>query len=182
MFTLTISCLSTSNLLWFIDLTFQVLMQYCSLQHQILLLPPGISPTEHHFRFGPASSFFLELFPGVYWTPCDLGGSFSCALSFCLFTLFMGFSRQEYWSILSFPSPVDLILSELSPMSNPSWVALLSMPYSFTELCRPFIMTRLWSMKRTKNIIYLILVLTIWWCPCVESSLLLLEKGVYKLC
>ena len=29
-----------------------------------------------------------------------------------------------------------------------------------------------------KNIINLILVLTIWWCPCVESSLGLLEEGV----
>ena len=29
-----------------------------------------------------------------------------------------------------------------------------------------------------KNIINLILVLTVWWCPCVESSLVLLEEGV----
>ena len=29
-----------------------------------------------------------------------------------------------------------------------------------------------------KNIINLILVLTIWWCPCVEPSLVLLEEGV----
>ena len=29
-----------------------------------------------------------------------------------------------------------------------------------------------------KSIINLILVLTIWWCPCVESSLVLLEEGV----
>ena len=29
-----------------------------------------------------------------------------------------------------------------------------------------------------ENIINLILVLTIWWCPCVESSLMLLEEGV----
>ena len=29
-----------------------------------------------------------------------------------------------------------------------------------------------------KNIINLILVLAIWWCPCVESSLVLLEEGV----
>ena len=29
-----------------------------------------------------------------------------------------------------------------------------------------------------KNIIRLISVLTIWWCPCVESSLVLLEEGV----
>ena len=30
-----------------------------------------------------------------------------------------------------------------------------------------------------KNIISLILVLTIWWCPCIESSLVLLEEGIY---
>ena len=33
MFTLAISCVITSNLPWFMDLTFQVPMQYCSLQH-----------------------------------------------------------------------------------------------------------------------------------------------------
>ena len=31
----------------------------------------------------------------------------------------------------------------------------------------------------SKNIINLISVLTIWWCPCVESSLALVEEGVY---
>ena len=30
-----------------------------------------------------------------------------------------------------------------------------------------------------ENIINLILVLTIWWCPCVASSLVFLEKGVW---
>ena len=30
-------------------------------------------------------------------------------LSFCLFILFMGFSRQEYWSGLPFPSPEGII-------------------------------------------------------------------------
>ena len=34
MFTLASSCLTTSNLPWFMDLTFQIPMQYCSLQHQ----------------------------------------------------------------------------------------------------------------------------------------------------
>ena len=29
-----------------------------------------------------------------------------------------------------------------------------------------------------KNIVSLISVLTIWWCPCLESSLMLLEEGV----
>ena len=45
MFTLAISCLTTSNLPWFMDLTFQVLMQYCSLQHWTLFPPPDISTT-----------------------------------------------------------------------------------------------------------------------------------------
>ena len=38
--------------------------------------------------------------------------------SFCLFILFMGFLRQEYWSGLSFPPPGDHILSELSTMTH----------------------------------------------------------------
>ena len=53
------------------------------------------------------------------------------------FTFTMGFSRQEYWSGLPFPSPVDHILSELLTMTRLSWVALHSMAHSFTELCKP---------------------------------------------
>ena len=34
----------------------------------------------------------------------------------------------------SFPSPVDHILSELSTMTRPSWVALRGMAHSFIEL------------------------------------------------
>ena len=44
-------------------------------------------------------------------------------LSFSLFIQFMRFSRQEYWGGLPFPSPVDHILSDLSTMTRPSWVA-----------------------------------------------------------
>ena len=36
--------------------------------------------------------------------------------------LFTGFSRQEYWSGLPFPSPVDHILSDLSTATHLSWV------------------------------------------------------------
>ena len=46
----------------------------------------------------------------------------------------MGFSRQEYLNGLPFPSPVDHVLSELSTMTRPSWVALHSMAHSFVEL------------------------------------------------
>ena len=64
----------------------------------------------------------------------DLGSSSFRVLSFCLFILLMGFSRQEYWSGLPFPSLVDHILSELSTMTSPSWVALQGMAHSFIEL------------------------------------------------
>ena len=212
-FTLAISCLTTSNLPWFMDLTFQVPMKYCSLQHRTLLLSPVTSTIGCCFCSGTVSSFLLELF--LHWSPVtyraltnlgrvfpcgsevkasasnardpgsipgsgrspgevngnptpvflpgeshgqkslvgyspwgrkesdtterlhsltDLGSSSFSVLSFCLFILFIGFSRQEYWSGLPFPSPVDHILSELYTMTRPSRVALHGMAHSFTEL------------------------------------------------
>ena len=69
--TLAISCLTISNLPWFMDLTFQVPMQYCILQHQTLLPSPVTSTTGYCFCFGSLSSFFLESFlyssPVAYW-------------------------------------------------------------------------------------------------------------------
>ena len=138
MFTLAISCLTTSNLPWFMDLTFQIPMQYCSLQHRTLLSPPGTFTIGHCFLFSSAASFFLELFlhpsPVAYWIPTSLGSSSFSVISFYLFVLFMGFSRQKYWSGLSFPSPLYHILSELSTVTRPSWVVLYHMALSFIEL------------------------------------------------
>ena len=94
MFTLAISYLTTSNLSWFMDLTFQVPMQYCSLQHRTLSLSPATPTAVYCFCFVSIPSFFLELFlhwsPVEYWTPTDLGSSSFCILSFCLFMLFLG--------------------------------------------------------------------------------------------
>ena len=91
MLTLAISCLTTSSLPWFMDLTFQVPMQYCSLQHRILLLSPVPSTTGCCFCFGLIRSFFLELFlhwsPVAYWAPTYLGSSsfsiYHFAFSYC---------------------------------------------------------------------------------------------------
>ena len=41
------------------------------------------------------------------------------------------------WSGLPFPLPVDHVLSELSTMTRPPWVALYGMAHSFTELHIP---------------------------------------------
>ena len=119
MFSLAISCLTTSNLPWFMNLTFQVPMQYCSVQHQTLLLSPVTSTTGCCCCCGSISSFFLELVlhwsPVAYWPPANLASSTFNVLSFCLFILFLGFSRQEYWSGLPmlFHVQFELLLPDL---------------------------------------------------------------------
>ena len=127
-FTLAISCLTTSNFPWFMDITFPVPMQYCSLQHQTLLPSPVTSTTGCYVCFGSISSFFLELFlhwsPVAYWACTDLGSSSFSVLSFCLFILFMGFSRQGYWSGSPFPS-----LWTTFCQNSPSWPVRLRWPY-----------------------------------------------------
>ena len=162
-FTLAISCLTTSNLPWFMDLTFQVPMQYCSLQHQTLLLSPVTSTAGYSFCFGSVPPFFLELFlhwsPVAYWAPTNLGSSSFSVLPFCLFILSMGFSRQEYWSGLPFPSPVDHILSELSTMTRPSWVSLHGVAHSFIELD-----------KAVVHVIRLVSFLWLWFSFCPPSD------------
>ena len=144
------------------DLTFQVPVQYCSLQHRTLLPSPVTSTTGHCFCFDPVSSFFLELFlhssPVAYWAPTNLGSSSVSVLSFCLFILFVRFSRQEYWSGLPFSTPVDHILSELSTMTCLSWVALHSMAYCFIEL-----------EKAVVHVISVISFLWLWFSFCLPS-------------
>ena len=107
------------------DLTFQVPMLYCSLQHQTLLPTPIISTTRCCFCFGSISSFFLELFLHsslvAYWALTEWGSSSFSVISFGLFILFIGFSRQQYRSGLPFPSLVDHVLSELSTMTHLPW-------------------------------------------------------------
>ena len=163
MFTLDISCLTTSKLPWFMELTFQVPMKYCSLQHWTLLPSPVTSTMRHYFCFGSVSSFFLELFlyspPVAYWEPTKLGSSSFSVISFCLFILFMGFSRQEYGNILPLSSPVDHILSELSTRTHLSWVALYSMAHSFIKLG-----------KAVVHVIRLVSFLWLWFSVCLPSD------------
>ena len=126
-FTLGISCLATSNLPWFMDLTFQVPVQY------------SIGPCFHH-QLHPqlggvfALTLFILSWVIFHWSLVHIGQlliwevhlsvSYLSAFSYC------SWGSQG----LPFPSPVDHILSELSTMTHPSSVALHVMAHCFTEL------------------------------------------------
>ena len=109
MFTLAISCLTTSNLPWFLGLSFQVPVQYCSLQHWSLV-PLPVTPTAGCcFCFDSVFSFFLKLFlhwsPVAYWVSTNLGSSSFSVLSCCLFILFTGSqARILKWFAIPFSS------------------------------------------------------------------------------
>ena len=120
MFTLAISYLTTSNLPWFIG-------SYTVLFFTAL----GFTSITCHIHNWALCFLWLHLF---ILSGADLGSSSFSVIYFCLFILFMAFLSQEYWSGLPFPSPVDHILSELSTMTYPSWVALHGMALCFTEL------------------------------------------------
>ena len=100
------------------------------------------------------------MFSNVEFYPeFERSSSFS-VLSFCLFILFMGFSRQEYWSGLPFPSPVDHVLTELSTMTRLSWVALHGMAHSFIELDKTVVhVIRLVSF----SVIVVFILSALWW-------------------
>ena len=146
MFTVAISRLITSSLPWFMDLTFQVPMQYCSLQHWTLFSLPDTSTTEYHFHFGPATPLFLELIvtalhssPVVYWTASDLGRLiFGCHI-FLPFHTDHEILTARILEWFAFLLPVDHVLSELFTMTRLSQVALHSMAHSFIELCKPLL-------------------------------------------
>ena len=159
MFTLAISCLTTSNLPWFmgpnIPGSYAILLftawDFTSIHNWVLFLlwlhlflPSGV--------ISPVISRSIS---GTYW-PRE--SSFS-ALSFCLFILFTGFSRQECWSGLPFPSPVDHILSELFITTHLSWVALHSIAHSFIELDKAMV-----------HVIRLVSFLWLWFSFCLPSD------------
>ena len=72
-FTLAVSCLTTFSLPWFMDLTFQVPVQYCSLQHQTLLLSPVTSTTRCCFCFGVIFILSGVISPLISYWRCILG-------------------------------------------------------------------------------------------------------------
>ena len=127
-------------------------MHYCSLQHRTWLSPPDTFATEHRFCFGSVASFSLDPLIITLHSPSGIldtlppGGLIFWCDIFLPFILSMEFSRQEYWSGLPFPSPVDM-LSELFSMTSLSLVALTSWLRASLSYAGPFTRTREWSMR-----------------------------------
>ena len=102
-----------------------------------------ISTAEHSSQFGSFISFLLELLvitlcssPIAYWIPYDLRASFASAMSFCLFILSIGFSRQEYWrEVATCLSSGSGFVSSIH--YDLSWVVLHGVSLSFIKLHKP---------------------------------------------
>ena len=119
-------------------------MQNCSLQHQTLFSSSDTSTTEHHFCFGPAALFFLEILvialhssPVAYSTPSDLRGLIFWCHIFLPFHYVHGVLTArilEWFAILSpSGSPFDRTLHyDLSFLGD-----LRNMAHSFIELHNP---------------------------------------------
>ena len=161
-FTLAISYLTTSNLPWFMDLTFQVLMQYCSLQHQTLLPSPVTSTTGCCFCFGFICSFFLELFlhwsPVAYWAPTELGSSLSVSYLFAFSYCSWG-SQGRNTEVVCYSLLQWTTFYQNSTMTRLSWVVLQGMAHCFIELDRAVV-----------HVIRLLSFLWLWFSVCLSSD------------
>ena len=147
-FILTMSCLTTSNFPWFMgpnlpdsyailfftasDCTFttsHIHSWVLFLLWLSLFIPSGIiSPLF-------SSSILGTYQPGEFIFQCHI---------FLPFHTVHEVLKQEYWSGLTFSSPVDHILSKLSTMTHPSWAAPYGMAHSFIELDKAVIHVISW--------------------------------------
>ena len=158
MFTLAISYLTTSNLPWFMDLTFQVPIQYCSLEHQTLLLPPVPYKTGCCFCFNSIPSFFLELFlhwsPVAYWAPTNLGSSSFSVLSFSFSYCSWG-PQGKNTEVVCHP----LLQWTTFCQTSPPWPIQVGWPHmvwlSFTELDKAWSMWSDWLVVCDVVLVYL---------------------------
>ena len=152
MFTLAISCLTTSNLPWFIGLTFPLPMQYCSLQHQTLLSPYThlLSPFRHIHNWASfplwlslviLSGVISLLFPtSILDTKWPTGFIFQYHI-FLPFRPVHGIlkARMLKWFAIPFSSGPHFV------QHSPPWLVCLAWPCT-AWLIVSLSYTRLWSM------------------------------------
>ena len=130
---LAISCLTASNLPWFMDLTFQVPMHHCSLQHQILLSTLHI----HNWESFPLWPSCFVLSGAISSCPLYFPGSicighlpawgliFQCHISLPFYTAH-GVLMASIWGWFVIPSSSGLCFVrtlhfDLSILGDPAW-------------------------------------------------------------
>ena len=131
-FTLAIFCLTSFNLPWFMDLT-------CQVPINIVLYSIGLYfHHQSHPQLGIV--FAMALSHHSFWSYFStvlqqhighLGSSSFSVITFWMFVFFIGLSKEENWSGLPVPSPVDHFLSEISTMTYETWVGLHNTAQSF---------------------------------------------------
>ena len=138
MFTLTISCLTTSNLPWLTDI------EHSRFLCNNALYNIGLYFITSHIHNWALFSLWLYLFIlsgvisplissrilGTYWCGEFI---FLCPI-FLPFHTVHGVLKARILKWFAIPSPVDHILSELSTVTHLSWVPLQGMAHSFIEL------------------------------------------------
>ena len=142
-FTLAISCLTTSNLPWLTDLTFQVPMQYCSLQHQTFLSSPHTSKTGYCFYFGSASLFLWICFSSLlqyHNVQMTWGIHLSMSYLFAFSTLRTWGSQGNSAEVVCHP----LLQWATFCQNSPPWLIHLGWPYT-AWLIVSLSYTKLWS-------------------------------------
>ena len=137
-FTLVIFCLIISNLPWFMDPN--IPGSYAIL---FFTVSDFTFITTHIYNwalfllwlslFIPSGAISLVSFSSILDTSQPGAGNIQCHI-FLPFHTAHGVPKQEWWSGLPFPSPMDHVLSELSTMTHLFWVALHCMTHSFIEL------------------------------------------------
>ena len=129
MFTFAISCLTTSNLPWFTDVTFQEPMQYRSLQHWTFFYLKSHPQLGIVFTLAPSLHFFWSYFLlisssilSTYW-PGEF--IFQCPI-FLLFHTVHGVLKARIlkWFAISFssgPHFVRTLHHDPSVLGGPTW-------------------------------------------------------------
>ena len=150
MFNPGFSCLTMSSLPWFMKLSFQVPMQYCSFQYWALLSPPDTSkpsiisslaqPLHPSGTIGNLPLLFLR-------SILDTFQSVGLTLWYHIFLsshTARGQGRNTGVGCLFFSSGPHIVRTlhyDLFVLGG-----LHRLAHNFTELCKPFSMTRLWCM------------------------------------
>ena len=163
MFTLAISCLTTSNLPWFMDLTFQgsyvILFFTASDLTSITSNIPNWILFSLWLHLFILSELISPLFSSSLWgtyRPAEF--IFQCPI-FLSFHTVHRILKARILKQFAIPSPVDHVLSELSTLIHLSWVSLHGMAHSFTELD-----------KAVVHVINLVSFVWLWFSFCLTSD------------